>query len=922
LLTDFIPQPPQTLICSAEAIYDIAAIETALDTAIAQTSDLADIRAITVQILSQANETGRAAIAAAIMKSPKNARPAVRSYAWLTDCLVTTILYVAQTKMQAEPNDAEPIAVLAVGGYGRGEMSPHSDVDLLFLAPHKITGWTETLIENMLYICWDLHLKVGHASRTVKDCLRLGREDYTIRTAMLELRYLAGDRALAETLRDKLRNDLFKNTAADFIEAKLTERDERHKKQGGQRYVVEPNIKEGKGGLRDLQSLFWIAKYVHDVRDPADLVDEGVFTQEEYLRFIEAETFLHATRNQLHLIAKRPMEQLTFDIQVDVAARMGYTDHSGRRAVEHFMQDYFRHATHVGDLTRIVLTSLEAQHMKQEPTLQRFFKRRRKTVAGYHVDRGRLTVDSPDDFLADKLNLLRIFEQALRTGNLIHPDVMRLLSANLDLIDDEFRARPESNKLFLDILLKQGNPERGLRRMNELGVLGAFIPEFQYIVAMMQFNMYHSYTVDEHTIQCISNLAQIEREELLEDLPVASDILKKGVNRKVLYMAMLLHDIGKGRKEDHSIIGAKIARTVVTRFGFKKSDRETIEWLVRYHLLMSDMAQKRDLSDPRTVRDFAKIVKTRERLDLLTVLTVCDIRGVGPNVWNNWKAGLLRNLHAQTAYALEHGLEAINKEARESEARRALREGLPDWSASARRAETRRHYSAYWQGLPTSAHIVFAQLLKDIDDGTVRVDLKPDEDRDATRVCFAMTDHPGIISRLSGALALVGANVVDARSYTTKDGYATAAFWIQNADGQPYDETRIPRLRQMITKTLKGEVVASDALVSRDKIKKRESKFRVPTTITFDNEGSEIFTIIEVDTRDRPGLLHDLTRTLAGANISIVTAQITTYGAQVVDAFYVKDMFGMKLHSAEKRDAIESKLRNAIEQGAERARAS
>ena len=920
-LASFVPAPPDSIICAPSAIFDTAAVEAALETALSAASDAAAVRTATVKILTEANAQGRSTIEDAIMQAPRNARPATHAYAWLTDCLVTSVLYVSQTKLHPNPNpdEGEQIAVMAVGGYGRAEMSPYSDVDLLFLAPQKITGRIESVIESMLYMFWDLHLKVGHSSRTIRDCLRLGKEDYTIRTAMLELRFLAGNQDLAHELRTRLHEELFHNTAREFTEAKLLERAERHTKQGGQRYVVEPNVKEGKGGLRDLQSLFWIAKYVHEVSDTADLVKKGVFTPEEFNQFDEAETFLHAVRNQLHLIAKRPMDQLTFDLQVEVAERLGFIDHTGRRAVEHFMQFYFLHATRVGELTRIFLTALEEQHVKSEPALQRLFKRKRKTVAGFYVHRGRLNIDDPKTFLADKLNILRIFEEGLRTGHLIHPDVMRLISANLDLIDAEFRARPDAQKMFLDILLKHGNPERGLRRMNELGVLGTFIPEFQNIVAMMQFNMYHSYTVDEHTIQVVSNLAQIEREELIEALPVASGILKRGVNRKVLYVAMLLHDIGKGRKEDHSIIGAQIARKVAPRLGLKPAECETVEWLVRYHLLMSDIAQKRDISDPRTVRDFAKAVKTRERLDLLTVLTVCDIRGVGPNVWNNWKAVLLRNLHAQTAKAMEHGLEAVNRETRESDAKKALREALKDWPLAERRAEVARHYGPYWQGLPTSVHIVLAQLLQDIKDDEIKIDLKLDDDRDATRACFAMPDHPGIFSRLAGALALVGANVVDARTYTTKDGYANAAFWIQDADGHPYEKARLPRLQQMITKTLMGEVVARDALVSRDKIKKRESKFKVPTSIIFDNEGSEIFTIIEVDTRDRPGLLHDLTRAMASNHISIATAQIATYGAQVVDVFYVKDMFGMKIHSASKRASLEKKLREAMEQGAKRA---
>ncbi|NVO26621.1 [protein-PII] uridylyltransferase [Donghicola sp. C2-DW-16] len=910
------------LICPAEEIFDRAAIDTAIASAFAEAAgNTSDFRKNALKILQDAQKLGRTRIEEALAKSPFAARETTHAYTYLTDGLVIAVLKIASTYIHplATPTEGEKLSVLAVGGYGRGDMAPFSDVDLLFLTPYKITPWAESVIETMLYLLWDLRMKVGHASRTIPDCIRLAKEDFTIRTALLEQRYLAGDEALANKLHTRLRDDLFKSTGREFIAAKLEERDTRHEKQGGQRYVVEPNVKEGKGGLRDLQSMFWIAKYVHGVDDAADLVPLGVFTKDEYRLLVRAEDFLWATRCHLHLVTNRPTEQLTFDLQVEIASRMGYVDTGGRRAVEHFMQDYFRHATSVGDLTRIFLTSLEASHNKPGPSLATLFRRRKKLRDGYKEINNRLAIVNDKEFLSDPLNFLQLFDEALRTGLLIHPDAMRLVVANLKLINDEMRNDPAANKIFLDLLLKRGNPERALRRMNELGVLAAFMPEFAPIVAMMQFNMYHSYTVDEHTIQCISQMAQIERQELTEPLPLASSIFDEGLNRKVLYVAMLLHDIGKGRKEDHSILGAQIARRVTPRLGLKKEECETVEWLVRYHLLMSDVAQKRDISDPRTVRDFAKVVKNRKRLDLLTVLTVCDIRGVGPDTWNNWKAMLLRQLHAETAKALEHGLEEINRETRGNEARKALRDALPKWSEADLKHETKRHYPPYWTGLPPQTHVIFAELLKDIPDDEIRIDLKPDTDRDATRACFAMADHPGIFARLAGALALVGANVVDARTYTSKDGYATAVFWVQDADGHPYEESRLPRLRDMIGKTLKGEVLAGKALKDKDKFKKREKAFRVPTHITFDNEGSEIYTIIEVDTRDRPGLLYDLARTLSGANVYISSAVIATYGEQVVDTFYVKDMFGLKFHSASRRESLEKKLREAIDKGVERA---
>ena len=903
----------EDLICECSQIFDQSKVNDFFNLKVSERGEL-------VSLLKELKSKGFDRISFELRKNPLKARKAISSYAFLTDCLVTSAWKFA-TEIQFpshNPTEAEKLSIISVGGYGRREMAPFSDVDLLFLTPYKMTPWSENVIETVLYLLWDLKLKVGHSSRSIKDCLRLGSEDYTIRTAMLEHRFVCGDINLAFQLNDKLWKNLFIGTAKDFISAKLKERENRHEKHG-QRYMVEPNVKEGKGGLRDLQSLYWIAKYVYQTQNISDLVDLNVFRSDEYLQFEQAEEFLWAVRCQMHHLADRAIEQLSFDLQVEVASAMGYHDSRDQRAVEIFMQDYFRHATRVGDLTRIFLTSLEAVHAKDEPLLERIFKRKPKIDNNYIVIHNRLAIKSEKEFLTNPINLLKLFSEALRTGLLIHPNAMRLVSANLAVVNSEFRASTEAQQIFLELLLKHGNPERALRRMNELGFLAKFIPEFEPIVAMMQFNMYHSYTVDEHTIQCLKTLAQIEKGELVEELPIASSILKDGVNRKVIYIALLLHDIGKGRSDDHSILGAKIAKQVSPRLGLNKQETETVEWLVRYHLLMSDMAQKRDISDPRTVRDFAKAVQSVKRLNLLTVLTVCDVRSVGPDTWNNWKATLIRQLYAETKAILEQGAEALNRENRMTEAKKALREKLSEWDNKDIKIETGRHYPPYWQGFQVDAQFAFAKLLRNLGADEIKIELTPDTDRDATRICFALSDHPGIFSRLAGALALVGANVVDARSYTSKDGFATAAFWIQDGDGSPYNQARFSRLRRMIEKTLSGEVITREAIKERDKFKKREKAFKVPTSITFDNEGSEIYTIIEVDTRDRPGLLFDLTRTLANMNVYIASAVIATYGEQVVDSFYVKDMFGLKFHSESKQKKLEQNLRQAITLGVERA---
>ncbi|RMF38715.1 MAG: ACT domain-containing protein, partial [Alphaproteobacteria bacterium] len=434
------------------------------------------------------------------------------------------------------------------------------------------------------------------------------------------------------------------------------------------------------------------------------------------------------------------------------------------------------------------------------------------------------------------------------------------------------------------------------------------------IECLMQFNMYHHYTVDEHSIRCISVLSRIERGELREELPIASEILKGQIDRPALYLACLLHDIGKGRERDHSELGAEIAERVCARLGVDDATRTMVVWLVRHHLLMSDVAQKRDIADPQTVRNFARTVQSTERLKLLCVLTVCDIMAVGPGVWNNWKAQLLRQLYRTTWQELTGTADGMSRAQMEQAAREAFAEAYAAIAPPEEvEAELGRHYPAYWLGFDTATQLAFAEMKKDAKPGEILSRIIPDPDHDATRAMFYLEDHPGIFSRLAGALAIAGANVVDARTYTTRDAFATTVFWIQDRDGKPYEKNQLDRLRRSVRRSLKGEWKTGDELKSREKVKRRERDFTVPTRITFDNDGSDIFTIIEVSARDRPGLLYDLTRTLANAHVSISSAVIVTYGAEAVDVFYVKDLFGLKIRNKTKLKGIEARLRAAID---------
>ncbi len=818
------------------------------------------------------------------------------------------------------PTSSERVAVVAVGGYGRGLLAPGSDIDLLFLTPYKRTGWTESVVETILYGLWDLKQKVGQATRSIDDCIRLAREDMTIRTSLLETRLICGDVALYEDMRARLWAELFEGTETEFAVAKLDERRARHERVGDSRYLLEPNIKEGKGALRDLHSLFWIGKYLYHVQEPEDLIGHGVFTQGELGRFKASERFLWSVRFWLHYLAGRAQEQLTFDKQIEIAERMAYAGDGGQSAVERFMGHYFRVAKETGDLTRIFCAALEAQQITPKRRTSRglfgMFGGQGDTDA-MRLEHGRILVSDPAVFRDAPIEILRVFDTAVRSNGTIHPATLKLIRRNLSLIDDVLVGDPDANALFLSILYDSPDPERALKLMNEAGVLGRFIPEFGRIVCMMQFNMYHHYTVDEHTIRAVGHLAAIDRGERAEDTPYATKIMRSPIDRRVLYVAMLLHDIGKGMPEDHSITGARIAQDVCPRLGLSETETEKVVWLVRHHLLASDTAQKRDLADAKTIRDFSDTMQSREMLDLLFVLTVCDIRAVGPGVWNGWKATLLRTLYSETEAVLTAGHGALSESRREriEQAKDALRDRLAGWDDAFLDAFLERHYPPYWLGLDDEVHEVHARMLRDKSEDGPAIDVSGDASRAATRLSMAMVDHPGLFSRITGAVSLAGASIVDARTFTTTNGMALATLWLQGKDGEAYDDPdRLTRLRATILKVLQGDIRPHLAIEARKgkALSAPEENFHVPPGVRIDNTASELFTVIEVTGRDRLGLVHDLAHTITGQRCSIFSAVVATYGERAVDTFYVKDMFGLKITSETRQASISKALMTAL----------
>ena len=845
---------------------------------------------------------------------------AARALSGIQDQLIQ-VLYDFATKhfyYAQNPTESERLAIVATGGYGRAQLAPGSDIDLLFVRPFKQTAWGESVIEFVLHMLWDMGLKVGHATRSLAECTRLARQDSTIRTSLLEARWLWGDRTLFDDLRKRFWADVASGTEQNFVETKLAEREARHRRQGESRYLVEPNIKDGKGGLRDLQTLYWIGKYLYHVDDPADLVKRNVFTQEEYRLFQTSEAFLWNVRCRLHWLVGRAEERLSFDVQSEIARGMGYAGTDTRRSVEAFMREYFLVAKQVGDLTRIFCAALEEQNRKRRPSLGNLvpgFLKPRSDDEVLYVENGRLNA-RVDAFARDPVNLLRIFHLADSKRMDVHPHALRTITRSLDLVDDALRNDPAANRLFLEILSSRNDPVRTLRWLNEAGVLARFVPAFAHAVGLMQFNMYHHYTVDEHLIRAVGNVAAIERGELKQDHPLSSEIIKRVKSREILYCAIFLHDIAKGLGGNHSKVGGEIAQSLCPRLGFSAEDTATVAWLVRNHLVMSDTAQRRDIADPQTVRDFVAVVQSPEMLRLLLVLTVADIRAVGPGVWNGWKGQLLRELYLEAEGQIAGRDSVPARSARVQQARHALEERLADLPDAARERALQRHHDGYWLAFDHQAHEQHARLIAGAENGGALPALAFEEypGASATEVVVYTPDHPGLFSQLAGAIAATGGSIVDAKAFTTWDGFALDIFSVQDAHGAALgDPARMARLERSIADTLAGKTRRAAGSGEGGAFRRRAAAFEVRGRINFDNEASASSTIVEVEGADRPGLLSDVADAIFAAGFSISSAMVATYGERAMDVFYMRNKFGHKITNAEQLESLRSCLLKAIE---------
>jgi len=839
---------------------------------------------------------------------------AARWLAALTDDVMRSVhAYTeAQDGMRAET----PWALVATGGYGRGVLAPFSDIDLLFLTDASMGPRGKKAVEFMLYLLWDLGVKVGHATRTRAECVEDAKRDATVLTALLDARPIAGHADVFVRFEAAFRKARAKWGLGPYLTAKRAERAARHARYGESPYVVEPHLKEGRGGLRDLQTLYWIARYAFNVQKMPELVRPvghggALLTEHEARAVRRAWNFLWTVRFHLHLVSGRAEERLTFDLQPVVGARMGYTRHGLQDGVERFMKHFFLTARDIARFTRILEPAIERASLGPPAVVPAPDKA--LTEAGFALADGKLIAAPGRDFTVEPVLMLRLFKLARDRGLEIHPLAFRAVVRHVRHVA-RLRGDPEASATFIDLLTGR-DAAVWLRMVNEAGLISRLLPDWARIVGLMQFDTYHVFTVDEHTIETIGVLCALEAGALAEVAPVASELIGQLQSRRALFVAMLLHDIAKGRGGDHSELGAQLALEICPRLGLTPEETETVSWLVLNHLLISETAFKRDIEDPKTILDIAETVQSPERLRLLLVLTVADMRAVSPRVWNGWKATLLRELYWRVAEVLAGGLSVPERDVRVARAKEAaalLLNGRPH-------AEVEHFltlgYPGYWLSFDPETHARHADMIREAarDKAPLTVRTRVLESRAVTEVTVYTTDHPGLFSKIAGALAVAGASIVDARIHTMTDGMALDTFWVQDVAGRAFDAPhRLARLAALIEQALSGRLRLTEEI---RKVKREPARLRavtVPPRVVVDNRASNTHTVIEVNGRDRPGLLHDVTAAISEQGVQIASAHITTYGVRAVDVFYVKDVFGLKVENERKVAALRRALEDAL----------
>ena len=845
--------------------------------------------------------------------------------------------------------EGEAFCLCATGGYGAGLLAPFSDVDLLFLTDAPPSDDLVQAIEYVLYTLWDLGLRVGHATRTIDSAMEMARTDQTSCTTLLDIRPLYGQHALVLTLQEKLEAHLKGPELERFVLQAIAQREDRHRRFGDTPYLVEPHIKEGKGGLRDLQVLNWIGYAVlgnglsvkSNLQRAQGLAPActllGLLTRREISRTRSLWNFLWTVRLNLHYITGRNEERLTFDVQPIIGARMRYGNHGHQRGVERFMRHHFLMARAVMRLTHVfqpaILLHLRNQLQHRPPRVE-------AGPDGFQCIDGYLSLPNPLDLVRKPVTVLRFLDCARRHQLALHPAAIQQI-IRFERHSASLRHDAEASSLFIKLLCEpaaelappttaaqpvirdydhEDEDDHGrifwLPLLNETGILSHLLPGWSRILGRTQFDGYHIRTVEAHTIESVRVLRMIEQGQMADELPLAYRLARTMTQRPLLYLATLLHDIGKGHGGDHSEIGADIATTICQQLGFSASDTDTVSWLVLHHLLLSRTAFSRDIDDPQTILDLADIIQSPKRLRMLLLLTIADIRAVGPRAWNAWKATLLGRLYTRIADVLEGGLQAQEDDERVEHNKTFVQQELLDEDMPAADIAYFMNLGCpgYWLSFDTQSHVRHAGLVSQHRasgrDDAIIMDIAPLPNRGITELTVFCRDQPGLFSRITGALALCGATIADARIHTLHNGMVLDTFWFQDPHGEAFMEPEhVERLRDTIMQVMEGKIDLDETLSAASfPLARRLEALPIPSRVLIDNDASEHHSIVEVNGRDRPALLHNITATLSRLKLHISSAHIMTYGLRAVDVFYVTDAEGRKLTTPEQEDTLQAAL--------------
>ncbi|MFO1519035.1 MAG: [protein-PII] uridylyltransferase [bacterium] len=836
---------------------------------------------------------------------------------YIDDLILTLFERTDWLFQESHPNNSRRCALIALGGYGRCEMNPHSDVDLLFVYPDKPEEYLSAITDSILYVLWDCGLDVGNASRSLKECRTILREDVVTLTSMLDARYLAGDKAVAQDFLRMVEEEISSRPLIQrFVEAKTKEGEERRKRYGSSVYILEPNVKESEGGLRDFQTLLWFARVFTGKSTLENLLDRKILNADSYREILAARNFLWQVRSAIHFRVPQKKDQLTFPFQEEIAKELGYEDEPGILAVEKFMQTYYYHAANVKRISALAVAAMADSPEKKLKLIQK--KSANHLGEDFVIVGEKVLPKEPDCFEKDPLNLVRVFLIAQRENCDLDEQTRRLISRSLHLADEKFAEDAEVNRMIRELFSELKGLGRILHLMHELRLLDRIIPEFGEVLYRPQHDVYHIYTVDSHSIFAVGELTKLKEGAYDKDFPLYKEVLGQTPRHDLLSLGTFFHDVGKGRGKNHSIVGAEMALRATQRMGYSDKDCETVEFLVKSHLLMPHLSQRRDLDDANLIIQFAKSMQLMDNLNMLFLLTWADIRAVGPDVWSPWKGTLLSELFTRTRRVLESGTftrERVDKMVDELKSK--VLELLPPSIPSAIKEDYLQNMPPkYFLGQTPEEIARHLTLINEAGAENSVIDISILEKDNVNELVLYALGTPGLLAKTTGAMASNDLNIFEAKQYVSKTGHALVTIRFMDSQGNIIrEERRYEQLKKDLRDILEGKVRVAGLIEDRRKPAWMQKKLArtFPTRIEIDNDVSAYYTVIDIYAHDRVGLLYQILTALSGLGLYVDVSKISTKVDQIADVFYVKDIFGQKITQSDKIKKIQSELERVIE---------